>query len=41
MPEAGKSEIFEKRELGSRTFSVLAAAYFLVIAIILAITARS
>jgi poly-gamma-glutamate system protein len=41
LPKAGKSEIFEKRELGSRTFLVLAAAYFLVIAIILAITVRS
>ncbi len=41
LPKAGQGKVFEKKEVDSRTFLILAGAYFLVSALILAIAARS
>ena len=41
LPKAGQAKLFGKKEVDSRTFLILAGAYFLVFVIALAIAARS
>jgi poly-gamma-glutamate system protein len=41
LPEPGQGAVFEKKEINPRSFLILAGAYFLLIAIVLASAARS